>query len=145
MPWESGFVWAYCKVLPHALSQHFFYCQVFAKFRPMQRNFHGKKVTRQDNIEQFFFFSTFISNMQPNLAKLFSGWLPLWLHDKILKETLLWVGWGCWHAGDIPKMCSVGQAVAYFGIAPTLGFKPVQIYILCIEVTTDACDLFHTI
>jgi hypothetical protein len=34
---------AYCKVLPHALSQHFFYWQVFAKFRPMQMNFHGKK------------------------------------------------------------------------------------------------------
>ncbi len=42
-PWESGFVLAYCKVSPHALSQHFSYWQLFAKFRPMQKNFHGKK------------------------------------------------------------------------------------------------------
>ncbi len=41
-----------------------------------------------------FFFPTFISNMYPNLAKLFSGWLPLWLQHKILKnETLSWTQW----------------------------------------------------
>ncbi len=39
------------------------------------------------NIEGFGFFPTFISSMQPNLAKLFCEWLPLWLHHKILKRN----------------------------------------------------------
>jgi hypothetical protein len=43
-------------------------------------------------IEGFSFFSTFISIMQPNLAKLFCEWLPLWLHHKILKRNPGW-GW----------------------------------------------------
>jgi hypothetical protein len=34
----------------------------------------------------FLFFPIFISNTYPNLAKLFSGWLPLWLQHKILKK-----------------------------------------------------------
>jgi hypothetical protein len=32
-------------------------------------------------------FPTFISSRQPNLAKLFCEWLPLWLHHKILKRN----------------------------------------------------------
>jgi hypothetical protein len=42
------------------------------------------------NIEEFYFiFPTFISSMQPNLAKLFFECSPLWLHYKNLKRTLL--------------------------------------------------------
>ncbi len=35
----------------------------------------------------FFFFPTSISRMYLNLAKLFSGWSPLWLHHNILKTN----------------------------------------------------------
>jgi len=42
------------------------------------------------NVEGFYFiFPTFISSMQPNLAKLFCECSPLWLHHKILKRILL--------------------------------------------------------
>jgi len=53
-------------------------------------NFYDKFQQVGKNTEWFSFFSTFISSMQPNLAKLFSEWLPLWLHHKILKRNPAW-------------------------------------------------------
>jgi len=50
-------------------------------------DFYAKSQQVGKNIEGFSFFSTFISSMQPNLAKLFCEWLPLWLHHKILKRN----------------------------------------------------------
>jgi hypothetical protein len=41
---------------------------------------------------RILFFSSFLSIMQPNLAKLLSRWSPLWLHHKILKRNAAF--WG---------------------------------------------------
>jgi hypothetical protein len=43
--------------------------------------------------------------------------------------------------GIVP-CAELGRSVAYFEIAPTLGLKPVQIYILFIGVTTGCLRLF---
>ncbi len=50
-------------------------------------DFYSKFQQVAKNIEGSWFFSTFISGVQPELAKLVSGCSPPWLHHKILKRN----------------------------------------------------------
>ncbi len=51
-------------------------------------DFYGKFQKVTNNIEGFCILSTFISNMQPKLAKIIKLWMitTFWLHHKILKR-----------------------------------------------------------
>jgi hypothetical protein len=65
----------------------------FARFRrkkkkknPNRQFFNDKFQQVTKNIERrilLFLIPTLISSLQPNLAKIFSRWWPLWLHHKI--------------------------------------------------------------
>jgi hypothetical protein len=55
-----------------------------AMFKSKSLEFHDKFQLEIKNIENFQFSKTFELCMYPNLAKLFLGQSPLWLHHKTL-------------------------------------------------------------
>ncbi len=57
--------------------------QILKKKNSKFSEFYDKFQWVAQNIEGFWVFSTFISSMQPNLAKGSYGWFPLQLHYKI--------------------------------------------------------------
>jgi hypothetical protein len=62
-------------------------CQISKNFFFTLPYFYDKFHWVAKNLEGFCFSPTFKSSMWPVLAKLLSGWLPLWLHHKILKRN----------------------------------------------------------
>jgi hypothetical protein len=93
-------------------------CQILKIFFSNCQIFNDQFLQVAKNIEEFGFFPTFISSMQPNLAKLFCEWLPLWLHHKILKRNPAPATLQETHPKPNSGRLDVGKLISYSRLTP---------------------------